>query len=184
MDRGAWWAAVHGVAKSWTRLSDFTFNFHFHALEKEMSTHSSVLAWESQGWGSLVGCRLGGHTESDTTEMTTATTWHAESYFPNQGLNLSPLTWNLGALISGPPGKSPACIFNSPHSSDLCSITFPADLCVHGQRNNSMLSKEHTAGSSSLAGAHHLVNYRQVEVPAKKAFQLLLWCLMNQDILC
>ena len=99
--------------------------------------------------------------------MTTATTWHAESYFPNQGLNLSPLTWNLGALISGPPGKSPACIFNSPHSSDLCSITFPADLCVHGQRNNSMLSKEHTAGSSSLAGAHHLVNYRQVEVPAK-----------------
>ena len=44
MDRGAWWAAVHGVAESWTRLSDFTFPFHFHALEKEMATHSSVLA--------------------------------------------------------------------------------------------------------------------------------------------
>ena len=44
MDRGAWWATVHGVSKSWTRLSDFTFNFHFHALEKEMATHSSVLA--------------------------------------------------------------------------------------------------------------------------------------------
>ena len=42
MDRGAWWAAVHGVAKSQTRLSDFTFTFHFHALEKEMATHSSV----------------------------------------------------------------------------------------------------------------------------------------------
>ena len=40
MDGGAWWAAVHGVAKSWTRLSDFTFTFHFHALEKEMATHS------------------------------------------------------------------------------------------------------------------------------------------------
>ena len=44
MDGGAWWAAVHGVAESWTRLSDFTFTFHFHALEKEMATHSSVLA--------------------------------------------------------------------------------------------------------------------------------------------
>ena len=46
MDGGAWWAAVHGVSKSRTRLSDFTFNFHFHALEKEMATHTSVLAWK------------------------------------------------------------------------------------------------------------------------------------------
>ena len=46
MDGGAWWAAVHGVAKSQTRLSDFTFTFHFHALEKEMATHFSILAWE------------------------------------------------------------------------------------------------------------------------------------------
>ena len=45
MDGGAWKAAVHGVAKSWTRLSDFPFTFHFHALEKEMAIHSSVLAW-------------------------------------------------------------------------------------------------------------------------------------------
>ena len=45
MDGGAWWAAVHGVTKSWTWLSGFTFTFHFHALEKEMATHSSVLAW-------------------------------------------------------------------------------------------------------------------------------------------
>ena len=48
-DRGAWWDAVHGVAKSWTRPSDFTFIFHFHALEKEMATHSSVLAWRIPG---------------------------------------------------------------------------------------------------------------------------------------
>ena len=67
---GAWWAAVHGVAKSWTRLSDFTLTFHFHALEKEMATHSSVLAWRIPGMGSLVGCRLWGRTESDTTEAT------------------------------------------------------------------------------------------------------------------
>ena len=70
MDGGAWWAAIHGVAKSRTRLSNFTFTFHFHALEKEMATHSSVLAWEPQGRGSLVGCRLWGRTELDTTEAT------------------------------------------------------------------------------------------------------------------
>ena len=51
MDRGAWWAAVHGVAKSRTRLSDVTFTFHSHALEKEMETHSSVLAWRIPGRG-------------------------------------------------------------------------------------------------------------------------------------
>ena len=51
MDGGAWWAAVHGVVKSRTRLSDFTFPFHFHALEKEMATHSSVLAWSVPGTG-------------------------------------------------------------------------------------------------------------------------------------
>ena len=49
IDGGAWWAAVHGVAKSRTRLSDFPFTFHFHALEKEMATHSSVLAWRIPG---------------------------------------------------------------------------------------------------------------------------------------
>ena len=65
-----WWAAVHGVAESRTRLSDFTFTFDFHALEKEMATHSGVLAWRIPGQGSLVGCRLWGHTESDTTEAT------------------------------------------------------------------------------------------------------------------
>ena len=51
MDGGAWCAAVHGVAKSWTRLSNFTFTFHFHALEKEMATPSSVLAWRISGTG-------------------------------------------------------------------------------------------------------------------------------------
>ena len=49
MDGGAWWAAVHGVATSRIRLSDFTFTFHFHALEKEIATHSSVLAWRIPG---------------------------------------------------------------------------------------------------------------------------------------
>ena len=62
MDRGAWWAAVHGVAKSRTRLSDFTFTFHFHALEKEMATHSSVLAWRIPGTGKPDGLpSMGSH---------------------------------------------------------------------------------------------------------------------------
>ena len=70
MDRGAWWAAVHGVAKSQARLSDFIFTFHFHALEKEMATHSSVLAWripgteEPSGLPSMGSHRVG-HDSSD-----------------------------------------------------------------------------------------------------------------------
>ena len=55
MDGGAWWAAVHGVAKSRTRLSDFTFMFYFHALEKEMATHSSIVAWRIPGTEEPVG---------------------------------------------------------------------------------------------------------------------------------
>ena len=70
MDGGAWQAAVHGVAKSRPQLSNFTFPFPFHALEKEMATHSMFLPGESQGRGSLVGCHLWGRTESDMTEAT------------------------------------------------------------------------------------------------------------------
>ena len=62
MDGGAWWAAVHGVAMSGTQLSNFTFTFHFHALEKEMATHSSVLAWRIPGTGEPGGLpSMGSH---------------------------------------------------------------------------------------------------------------------------
>ena len=62
MDGGAWWATVHGVAKSQTQLRDFTFTFHFHALEKEMETHSSVLAWRIPGTGQPGGLpSMGSH---------------------------------------------------------------------------------------------------------------------------
>ena len=62
MDGGAWWAAVHGVAKSRKRLSDFTFTFHFHALEKERATHSGVLAWRIPGTGEPGGLpSMGSH---------------------------------------------------------------------------------------------------------------------------
>ena len=62
MDGGAWWAAVHGLTKSWTQWSDFTFTFHFHALEKAMATHSSVLAWRIPGLGEPGGLpSMGSH---------------------------------------------------------------------------------------------------------------------------
>ena len=70
MDGGAWKAAVHGVAEGRTLLSYFTFTFHFHALEKEMATHSSVLAWRIPGMAEPGGCCLWGRTESNTTEAT------------------------------------------------------------------------------------------------------------------
>ena len=67
---GAWWAAVHGVAKSRTRLSDFPFTFYFHTLEKEMAAHSGVPAWRIPGTGKLGGLPSTGCTELDTTEAT------------------------------------------------------------------------------------------------------------------
>ena len=79
MDGGAWWAVVHGVAKSRTRLRDFTFTFHFHALEKEMATHSSVLAWRIPGTGEpgglpSMGLHRVGHNWLDLAAAAAA--WH------------------------------------------------------------------------------------------------------------
>ena len=70
MDGGAWWAAVHRVTKSRTQLSNFTFTFHCHALEKEMAAHSSVLAWQIPGMGEpgglpSMGSHRVGHNRSD-----------------------------------------------------------------------------------------------------------------------
>ena len=75
MDGGAWWVAIHGVAEGRTQLSDFTFTSHFHFSlscigEGNGNPLQLFLPGESQGRGSLVGCRLWGHTESDTTEVT------------------------------------------------------------------------------------------------------------------
>ena len=80
MDGGAWWSAVHGVAKSQTQLSDFSFTFHFHALEKEMATHSSVLAWRIPGTGEpgglpSMGSHRVGHDWSDLAAAAAGSNW-------------------------------------------------------------------------------------------------------------
>jgi len=74
LDRGAWWAAVHGVAKGWTWLSDFTFTFHFPALEKEMATHSSVLACRIPGKGEPGGLPSVGSYRVDLAAVAAAAT--------------------------------------------------------------------------------------------------------------
>ena len=83
MDGGAWWAAVHGVAKSQTRLSNFTFTFHFHALEKEMATHSSVLEWRIPGTGEPGGLlSMGSHrVRHDWSDLATAIASKAFTWF-------------------------------------------------------------------------------------------------------
>ena len=77
MDGGAWWAAVHGVTRSWARLSSFTFTFHFHALEKEMATHSSVLAWRIPGTGEPGGLPSIGYNWSD---LAAVAEWSSSSH--------------------------------------------------------------------------------------------------------
>ena len=98
-DRGAWKAAVHGVAKSQTRLSDFTFTFHFHELKKEMATHSSVLAWGIPGTGEPGGLPSMGshrvwHEWSDLAAAAIATTIFVTSLPTNKSL-----FWNLTNVL-------------------------------------------------------------------------------------
>ena len=98
MGGGAWQAAVHGVATSRTRLSDFTLTFHFDALEKEMTTHPSILAWRIPGRGSLAGCRLWGRTESDTTEAASRRQQQWPLPFPEPPMLYQKPRWALGTL--------------------------------------------------------------------------------------
>ena len=103
MDREAWRAAIHGVAKSWTQLWDFTFTFHFHALEKEMATHSSVLAWRIPGVGEPGGLpSLGSHrVRHDWSDLAAAVAAACKHRLTFQGcthshLKKKPCVFNLG----------------------------------------------------------------------------------------
>ena len=98
VEEGAWWAAVPGVAKSQTRLSDFTFTFHFHALEKEMANHSSVLAWRIPGMGEPgglppMGSHRVGHDWSDLAAAT-ASIEYIQVKRPTTSCSLKGCCWN------------------------------------------------------------------------------------------
>ena len=100
---GAWWAAIHGVAKSWTWLSDFTFTFQFHALEKEMATHSSVLAWRIPGTGEPGGLpSLGSHrVRHDWCDLVAAAAETLQTFqigFSLYRVLLMLLLWSLGCV--------------------------------------------------------------------------------------
>ena len=106
MDRGAWKAAVHGVVKSQTWLSDFTFTFHFHALKKEMATHSSVLAWRIPGTGEPGGLlSMGSHrVRHDWSDLATA----AAAYLCNGILPSNKKKWSTATCyrMHGPSERS------------------------------------------------------------------------------
>ena len=116
MDGGAWWAAVHGVAKSRARLSNFTLTFHFHALEKEMATHSSVLAWRIPGMGEpgglpSMGLNRVGHDWSDlaaaAAEMFKCV---SEREILDQNVRCKTWTVHSSSWGQGHWSKLPACV--------------------------------------------------------------------------
>ena len=93
MDRGAWWAAVHGVTKSRTQLRDFTFTFHFHALEKEMATHSSVLAWRIPGTGEPGGLQSqGSQSQRQLKQLSSSSSSHPKCGHIVQWMSSTPWT--------------------------------------------------------------------------------------------
>ena len=105
MDGGAWWAAVRGVTKSRTWLSNFTFTFHFHALEKEMATHSSVLAWRIPGMGDpgglpSMGSHRVGHDWSDLAAAAASniTVWPLSRLVPERAHGPAFPGWTLACL--------------------------------------------------------------------------------------
>ena len=111
MDGGAWWAAVHGVSKRLTQLSNFTFTFHFHALEKEMATHSSVLAWRIPGMGEpgelpSVGSHRVGHDWNDLAVAAARKKWwewRKGSFLLSLPYSPEELDFKLIECISGTP---------------------------------------------------------------------------------
>ena len=94
MDGGAWWAAAHGVTMSRTRLSDFTFTFHFHALEKEMATHSSILTWRIPGTGESGGLpSMGSHRVGHDGYDLAAAAAAVECHHPNNSVFVFRVFW-------------------------------------------------------------------------------------------
>jgi len=141
MDGGAWWATVHGVAKSLTRLSDFTFTFHFHASEKEMATHSSVLAWRipgTEGPGGLpsMGSHRVGHDWSNLAA--------AADVVIDKGLDTG---WGVGVDVKGRKGIGESESVS--HSMIPGLFVTPWTVACQGPLNS--------LGTSTRVGSHSLL---------------------------
>ena len=142
MDGEAWWAAVHGVAKSRTRLSNFTFTFHFPALEKEMATHSSVLAWRIPGTGEPSGLpSMGSHrVRHDWRDLTaaagknTAVGSHSLLWgiFPTQRSN--PITLTAGRFFTSEPSGKPSLLNKCIHFSNRKKLVYFISQLLKGQQ--------------------------------------------------
>ena len=144
MDGGPWWAAVHGVAGSWALLSDFTFTFHFRALEKEMATHSSVIAWRNPGRvepGGLpsLGSHRVGHDWSHLVAAAATTQWTVAHQAP-LFIGFFRQEYCSG-LPCPPPGGRPDPEMEpaSLTSSALAGETFTAKTIIYTQPNYNML---------------------------------------------
>ena len=125
MDGGAWWAAVHGVAKSRTRLSVFTFTFHFHALEKEMATHSSVLAWRIPGtwWAAVYGVARSQTRLKRLSSSSSSTQKQSCSYMQRIHRSLPPTVITCSGLVSGTVTCSLTLTYNA--STEYVSLYPP-----------------------------------------------------------
>ena len=112
MDGGAWWATVHGVMKSQTRLNDFTFTFHFHALEKEMAIHSSVLAWRIPGMGEPGELpSMGSQSRTRLKRLSSSSSTHTHTHTHKCSLSL------LDVCAAKPQPRSAGCVPLGPVAS-------------------------------------------------------------------
>ena len=156
MDGGAWWATVHGVTRSRTQLSYFTFTFHFHALEKEMATHSSTLAWripgtEEPGRLPSMGSHRVGH---DWSHLAAAAAWQRPSLFTIYKIQTSYLPSHAYSLNS-----SCFVLLSQSHYPALLSF-LPTDmLCIYKHTNLLSLSFTMTYASWKSHGRRSLVGY-------------------------
>ena len=118
MDGGAWSAAVHGVSKSWTRPSDFPFTFHFHALEKEMATHSSVLAWRIPGTGEPGG-------------------------LPSMGSHRVGHDWSdLAAAAAAAAAACPTMLLLKPPATNLLNVLFNSTYSIVSETRNQFIERK------------------------------------------
>ena len=179
MDGGAWWAAVHGVAKSRTRLSDFIFTFHFHALEKEMATHSSVLAWRIPGTGEPGGLpSMGSHRVGhDLSGLAAVVAAGFSQGTPNRNIWIYNIKMCMLYILYN-INKQYLVVFNSNLSIALGGLVVLVAKCVwllqpHGLQPARFLCPWDSLGKNTGVGCHFLLQGTFLTQGSNPG---LLWC--------